>query len=73
MKILLAILPLLLLAVILCGCRTRVPTWSKARPDQRAAGFFKPDDAYRASPEYKASIAESAENVKRLRVQLRNE
>jgi len=66
MKLLIAIIPLLILALLLCSCRS-VPTWSRATPKQREDGFFTADESYYQSSEFHHGIEESADRVKALR------
>lgn len=58
-----------LFVVLLLGCSSPYPEWSKATPAQRASGQFTYDDAYMDSDELAKDIEESADTIHKLRVQ----
>ncbi len=62
--------PLLtILLLLLVGCASHAPTWSKANAYQREMGFFTEDDAYAVSPQYTNDMNESVDTIIRLQEQ----
>jgi hypothetical protein len=59
--------------LILCGCASKVPTWSKADAKARESGEFIIDDAYLESQQFTNDIMEDVETVMRLKKQLGHE